>query len=185
MFTPVRVVAAAAILATGGSLVLIAGPMDPAEGPAVPGAAFGPEDVVYVTGTGTYEGDTVACEVAMTDDYVEKRGCGVEYEMAMDDPRLSGRSTATIDRIESMVGTTGTATVAGEIELEGDDGSWVGTYQGVDLPGSGPLRMVAIQTGSGAYEGLTAVTFFDTTGAGSVFELEGVILPTEMLVFPE
>lgn len=184
MFNATRVVAAVAIVALGGSLALIAGPLEPAEEPLAPSASLGPEDVVYVTGEATYLGDTEACEITFEDDYTDEQDCGVEYEFAMDDPRLSGLTSAVIDRRDPM-GLTDTATIAGTTEVENEGGAWVGSYQGVALPGIAPMRMFWVGTGSGGYEGLSAVLFFDSTNVGSVFALEGMILPTEMLVYPE
>ena len=88
MFTPVRVVAAAAILALGSSLLYVSLP-GPAE-QAGPAAAPTADDIAHVTGTASYSHDSAPCTIEYTPLYADKSGCGLEYEWVSDDARLSG-----------------------------------------------------------------------------------------------
>ena len=185
MFTPVRAFAAVAVLALGGSLALIAGPLGPSQEPVVPGAELGAEEVARVTGTATYLSDTAACKITFSDTFMEKRGCGTEYELTMDDPRLSGLSPAVIERVDPKGFYTVAGTVAGSMEMQHADGAWAGAYQGIDLPDTGGIHLFAVLTGSGDYEGLSAVLVYHSTGDGSTFDVEGMILPSQMLVYAD
>ena len=184
MFSPVRVVAAAAILALGGSLALMTA-LGPSEAPG-PAAAPSAEDIAYVTGTATYVGDTAPCTIESTPLYTEKRGCGLEYEWVTDDPRLSGLQSAAITR-RDFRGTQarGMAAIIVTGRLENDAGAWIEGYGDPDpmlvRPGGLSMGSLAVLQGTGEYEGLTALVYTDSSDEGAIFDIEGAIIPTEML----
>ena len=182
MFNATRVVATAAILAVGGSLAFMTA-LGPSDAPQ-PAAAPSAEDIAFVTGTASYIGETTPCTVESTPLYTEKRGCGLEYRWFTDDERLNGIDSMEITRRDYKgAEVIGMSAIANTGRLENDGGAWV--YDDPDpvvvLRRGFSMRGYSVLQGTGAYEGLTAVVYTDSSDEGATFEIEGVIIPTEML----
>jgi len=166
------------ITTTLASLALVAGP-------AVGAAAQSPEALApaWVTGQVFFGAQLSAPTVTTEGDVTHKRGESYENQRwDVSDPRLSGMAAASWNSdVFELPDDAGVSLVAvGTYEIVNDDGSWVGGYasagQGAD-PSLGMLETV-ILTGSGAYEGLSAILNLDWTTYP--VPVEGMIIPGEL-----
>ena len=184
MLNATRVVAAATVLALGGTLALVAGPLGPAIEPAPPGAEQPDSDVIaLVTGQAAHYTETDPGDGTVTPRAQEFRGVAIEWEVAADDPRLSGVMSVDYN-VDAIFGAAGTRAMTGIQRIENDAGAWEGDFQGVGFPGTNDLHVHAVLAGSGSYEGLTAVMYLDNAANEQVMEFEAVIFPGELPAYP-
>jgi len=152
------------MITTGlASLALLAGA-------AVGAAAQSPEALApaWVKGQVFYGTQLSAPTVTTEDGVTHKRGESyVNQRWDISDPRLSGMAVAAwnSDVYEPPEGAGVSLVAVGAYEIANDEGTWVGSYtstgQGAD-DSLGMLETVTL-TGSGAYEGLSAVLNLDWT----------------------
>ena len=174
MFSATRVAALVAIVALGGSLALVAGPLGPdAAGPDVPAI-----EAPGLEAASTFSGSTY---VAIVESGEEVTIDGVDHMLGqvgqstnlleVDDPRLAGKQTFT----QSAADYGGFGPTWGQMRIEDDDGAWVGDLSGVWHGGSSDLSGWLM--GEGAYQGLLQYIDFETSGA--TVEFSGAIYPAE------
>ena len=196
MFSPAKAIAAGVLVFAIGGVLLIAQPFDQ-QGASVPGAA--------TDGVGL-EPASVTGEMKVLRSV--RDGGGLEGEIAdgvwheegpwsgrfeMDDSRLTGDATGYDggNRYQMDENHVGLAEVGGgTITIENDGGAWEGSTLGVSgTERSDMLRdtMVVELTGTGGYDGLSALLFVDQDQPVSWdrplpdFEVYGVIVPGELV----
>jgi hypothetical protein len=98
----------------------------------------------------------------------------VECRDRADDPRRSGTRHLVADY---RISPDDSATIAGSTELTTPDGSWEESFSGSIAPGFGRHDVTAIESGTGAYAGLTAE--FQVVGDGTTFEIAGTFGPAD------
>ena len=151
MFSAVRIATVVAIVALGGSLALIAGPLGPSAGPAlVPGAeAPSPEPPVRVTGSSRTVAIPEMGVETVEDGVAGFRGRIGRGEPVMDDPRVSG----TMEYVHNSDDHGGMGPTWGTLRLENDNGAWEGVVSGYWY--APETRTAGWLVGEGAYEGLS------------------------------
>lgn len=183
MFSPVRVVAATAFLAVGGSLAFMTA-LGPSDAPQ-PAAAPSAEDIAYVTGTATHTRQTSPCTTSVTPLYGENRACGHEYEWVTDDPRLSGLQSVEITRRDFRDEAAGISAIVTTGRFENDGGAWVEAEDSAPMvvfPGDSTMMgSQSVFQGTDGYDGFTAVVYVESTDEGATFDIKAVIIPTDML----
>jgi len=105
----------------------------------------------------------------------------------MDDPRLGG----TLWQLWNHASIGGPKyradgeVMSGTVELVNDDGSWVGTMRGYifHVPMRTHYRQLEL-TGTGAYEGLSALAYAVGPGGGA-HEFEGFVFPGGLPEYPD
>lgn len=99
----------------------------------------------------------------------------------MSDPRLNGMFRMVLDEVTySNAGDIITAS----IRIDNDEGSWIGTERGYRDPSSG-WHSQALVSGSGAYEGLSALLFVVDNLSRLGEDMHGFIFPGAMPEAPE
>jgi hypothetical protein len=195
MFTATRVAAVVAIVALGGSLALVAGPLGPSADTApVPGAATsspspspGAIDETYFTGVMTVglEGVEGTTEVG-PDDVIRNRGGQYDAEWWSTDPRFSGPGDYTGNTNDYKTGSDGVVSVGwGTMSVETEDGTWhsatpVGGVVRRPIATEIDTRIPVWFVGDGAYEGMTALvvyTIVPSTYPPFRWNYEGWIVP--------
>jgi hypothetical protein len=187
MFSIVRVAAVAAVLAVGGSLLLVAGPARPPADPAVVSTvetdALDPEDYAGFGGTwtlGGYEAGTLE----ETDWGCRFRGERWSSPLEVSDPRISGTWHMILNYDTFTDGASyGVRSVSNTIV--NDDGSWTGTGTGFQDPTTEGLHYQVLLTGQGAHEGLSALIFLSQDSYSMTFDVDGVIFPGELPEYPD
>ena len=174
MFSATRVAALVAVLALGGSLALVAGPLAPeGEAPVDPAAeAPGLESAAHFYGTGMVKimqiGDSV--EIDGVPHLVGHLSQMPAEWKEVADPRAGG--TETFDQTAADLG--GFGPTWGSFRIEDEDGAWVGDvsgfWHGATTEVSGWL------TGEGAYESLIMYYQVDAMSAVEV-SFSGMIYP--------
>ena len=104
----------------------------------------------------------------------------------MDDDRLSGTLWQLWNH-ESIGGPKYRAdgeVMFGTVELVNDDGSWVGTMRGYIVNGPRTHYWQLDLTGTGAYEGLSALAYVEGPGGGA-HEFEGFVFPGALPEYPD
>ena len=174
MFNATRIVAAAAVLALGGSLAFVAAPLGPSEEPVVPASSASTVDdqmmapasirATYLWGL---DGDNNGEEVG---DFLRGR-IGKMWAIDDPDPRLDGTARFVHDARDDG----GLGPQWGTFRLETEEGAWEGTMSGFwdrhETRTSGWLR------GEGAYDGLTMYLQSSIDHAGAPAEMIGIIVP--------
>lgn len=189
LFSATRIVAAIAVLAISGSILLVAAqPGDDTAGP--PGAAGdpamrAPSGVVgNVVGPSGADAGSDGDVVELGDQMFEITGASGIVEWDASDPRLDGSGTRVENGLQHFASHSGLW--SGAWTIQNADGTWVGTGNHFSSADGG--RDFIIFEGSGAYEGLTAyVTIGASLPAESagVRPFEGVIFPGEPPAMPE
>ena len=174
MFSATRLAALVAVLAVGGSLALVAGPLaPPAEAPVVPGAeAPGPEAAAPFNGSGGVKVNKEG-EKTTIDGVPHLLGQVTEMParlIEVDDPRVSGTQTYT----QYAADYGGFGPSWGTFRIEDGAGAWVGEVSGIHVPSSGHFS--GWLTGEGAYEGLV-LYYRGDHGQGFNVTFSGVIYP--------
>ena len=146
-------------------------------------AAVSGDDIAHVTGVAVDTNDGQRGTTTYTPRGVEERDASYVADVSASDPRLSGRLT-TKHGYDTIFGVPGTAAMAGLERLENDDGAWEGPFRGVTYPGTNDMHYQAVMSGSGAYEGLTAVVRADNARNQHEFEFEAVIFPGRLPEIP-
>jgi hypothetical protein len=169
-----------------GAGALVVGAQSPS--PAPPSIAPEPLDPMgasYWTGHFEGTGGTFGVQSERTG-YTEDLGGTAIGQVTADDPRMAGTMTETNNVHIAPSRKPGEADVYvtnGTVRIENEEGAWVGTFtawsSGSWFQGFGEEWHV--MEGQGAYEGLTAVFRYESTGS----TFEGVILPSELPVLPD
>lgn len=157
MFSPVKVILAGALsLALGGAL-LVTQPFQAPSGPGGQPMPAGPAAASLITGTLTCDGGD---DRIYGDGWYQGHG-SLACTSEADDPRVTG--PASLDWNFACYREADDSCVFwGVLDIEGLDGSWSGTYTGVDdavlwKAGTGGAEMVFALTGSGGYDGWSYV----------------------------
>jgi hypothetical protein len=141
------------------------------------GAAGQPEEetesVTHVTGTvtprqtdpGIREFDECGCHW---------RGTTWEGPLTMSDPRLTGHQWSDWN-IDEFAPHPNGAVYVGNMGVVNDEGSWEGTFSGVEYPGTGDDHLQGLLFGEGAYRGLSAMLYYTETDGR--WEVEGLVFP--------
>ena len=194
MTTPLRLAAAAAAI---GVLAAAVGIVPRTSGPgaldqaASPSPAASPSAVspgVLVTGTfaKVLPGDDDFSESNAADFGLQERGRGYMGETMTSDPRLSGTVTASDNADRFCDGVCSPDTLQadllwGTFEIANADGTWVGTSVGTtDMAADGAGVTYYELSGTGAYDGMSAVLFETEEFPGPIFNLSGVMFPGEL-----
>lgn len=163
MFNATRVVAAAAIVALGGSALLIAGPLGPSEplGPAGAEASTAPTEVVHFTGH-VATGEGRVGEIETLPDRTIERGWQSTFYNTMSDPRVSGGGSA-INYLETIeAGGFMFLSHASKGELVNDGGTFGLSCSGAGNGGGSASEeapmgsIVCWYEGADGYDGLSA-----------------------------
>lgn len=100
-------------------------------------------------------------------------------EMKVDDDRLGGTTTATIDWdfYKAVPAAKGRAGInRGTFRIENGDGAWEGPWTGIGSA-TDSWRAIVQLLGSGAYEGLSATLFTRSDVTGPI---KGTVYPTDL-----
>jgi hypothetical protein len=131
------------------------------------------ESVTHVTGTvtprqadpGIREFDECGCHW---------RGTTWEGPLTMSDPRLTGHQWSDWN-IDEFAPHPNGAVYVGNMGVVNDEGSWEGTFSGVEYPGTGDDHLQGLLFGEGAYRGLSAMLYYTETDGR--WEVEGLVFP--------
>jgi len=201
MFNAIRIFAIGAIVALGGSLALVAGPLgqtDPAvmPGAATPSASPEASDEVYFTGTMSFpnpwNGDAGETETG-ADGIDRNRGAAMETKWTSSDPRFSGSGSLTTNYNDYLAESGEVIRVGwGTQELANDIGGWqsIGSGAGVVRDPLGAVDLGAVEEngsriagwfdGVEGYEGQSALVVFtirELASGGYLWDYEGWIVP--------
>lgn len=157
-------------------LVLLAG---------LAGAAVAQSETGPVHVTGTIDGrQTESGASVLTDKAFQHREQTYVGSLEMSDPRLSGEqwSTWNYDEIRPL-GANGMV-AAGTFGVENDEGSWAGTFSGVEYPGATETLLQGWLVGHGPYDGLSAYLSYVLPHSGTM-TVEGMIFSGNKPPFPE
>jgi hypothetical protein len=187
MFSAVRIAATVAILAVGGSLLLLVGPAAPPSDPAVPSIVesgpLSPEDYAGFGGTwslGGYE----AGVLEETDWGCMVRGERWSSPLEVSDHRISGMWSMTLNYNAFKDGAS-YGVRSGSAAIVNDDGSWTGTSMGYQNPTTEGLHYQVLLHGHDAYAGLSALISLSQDGYSMTFDVDGVVFPGGMPEYPE
>ena len=185
MFSATRVAAAIAIFMLGASLTLVGVSLGPDQDAAVVPSAEIPaaEVIAHVTGEMTPTETRDEGTATYTPRAMEYRGVVQDYDVVSSDPRLSGQLTLQLGH-DTIFGVPGTSAFAGIGRIENDEGAWEGPSRGVGYPDTNDTYVQVVLTGSGAYEGLTAVLDGNNSANELVFVFEGSIFPGALPELP-
>lgn len=193
MFSAVKFVAAGAIVALFGGLLLIGTPMAEQQqlAPAAETTSAEPTYVAPVPVTGTMNADAEgvgwgsADDVTQESDRMTKRGGGGTWTFEMDDPRLNGVAyeLRNLDLIGPKYEYHEGEAFTGTIELVNDEGSWVGSLRGYATMGPATRHWHIELTGTGGHEGLSAL--LEGVGPYGSAELQGLLFPGSLPQYPD
>ncbi len=170
MFNTTRVAGTILLLCLGAGLALATAPADRSTDqavlPAVDAPALG--DMTRFTISATESSSPPGGTSTETAFGRLLEGQVMGYFTQSSDPRMSGDMTTTanghlFDSEEIMYPAV---VLTGSQVIENEAGSWVGTFIAIDYPGTPDLHLQSILTGTGAYEGLSAII---TNGEGLIF----------------
>lgn len=180
MFNATRAVIAVLVLALGSGLMMATVSDDDAERSLQQTQARSVDEMARFTYTSVLSADYPGGSEVDTDYGSAFRGGRVEHLVDASDDRVDGSAISTYDRnyYESDQLSYPIAVITGTQVLTNDDGTWEGTFQVLDFPGTRDEHTMVVLTGTGAYEGLTAV-FYGLDGTN-----EGVILPGSLPEIP-
>lgn len=182
MFSATRVAAFVAIFALGASTALVVTPEGDRDQLIAP-AAEAPtlDDMARVTWRSWLsKNDPSSGTVTYTELAEVIEGGTAEYEIDASDDRLSGTATYVVSMyyFDPSGERYPASLVTGSVVLEAEDGGWEGSFVGLDYPGTPDNEGQHILTGTGAYEGLTAVmTTRNDVASGLIFPGDMPALP--------
>jgi hypothetical protein len=177
MFSATRIAAVVAIVALGGSLALVAGPLGSGLDPGFTPAALAPAPgtAAHFSGSGgiimVEEG-----EESVSEGVGHLRGQVTSMPprlIEVDEPRVAGTQTYT----QHADDYGGYGPSWGSLRIEDDEGAWVGDVTGFHAGNAG--RFSGWLVGEGAYTGLVQY-YAATTGYGFNVRFEGIILPADL-----
>jgi len=185
MFSPAKAITAGALAIAIGGVFLVAQPKGQ-DGSALPGVTTSGVGDPCTTAIVPVIGDLIWGNVRQgdqslqADNGVHVRDWIASARMDVDDDRLDGATTGAIDWDISYNGQGfDTAGVnRGTFRIENDRGAWEGPWSGVGAGPHSSWQALISLTGSGGYEGLSAILFaVPYTGSDSV---DGSIYPTDI-----
>ena len=139
-----------------------------------PASAQSPALVPIGSSAWVIAGDVCSVSKPGTDvvvgDLEQLRGAEVVCNFNSDDPRVNGRGTGTYDRDCTPVG----CVYWGTTTIDGPDGQWVGSNNGIIDPNSDSYGS-RVLTGTGAYAGLTFVSRAVALHSGTGGTVTGLI----------
>ena len=149
------------------------------------GAALAQSENGPVHVTGTIDGrQTESGESVLTDEAFQHREQTYVGSLEMSDPRLSGEQWSTWNYDEFRpLGSTGMV-AAGRFGVENDEGSWTGTFSGVEYPDATKTLVQGWLVGQGAYDGLSAYLSYVLPHSGTM-TVEGMIFSGIVPPLPE
>ena len=115
------------------------------------------------------------------DDRIRYRGAVYVDPIEMDDARLSGKLWQAWSKDGLRDGRPGEL-ITGTTELTNDGGSWVGKQRGYIDPFTGDYHFQIDLTGTGAYEGYSALLY---AKGHSTWDVEGLIFPGALPDYPD
>lgn len=181
MFNAIAAATAVLLFALGSGLVM-ATVSDSEPEPAVLPATEAPgvEEMARFTYTSVLSAEYPEGNEIETDYGMALTGGRVEYLIDASDDRVDGSSISTfnLDFYTSDELAYPVTVVRGTEVLTNEDGTWEGTFELVDFPGTADEHYQGVLSGTGAYEGLTAV-FYGIDG-----KYEGVIIPGPLPELP-
>jgi len=138
---------------------------------------------LHATGT-LHRTQTTTGEVSFVDGVFRYRGSSLAGTLDVSDPRLSGDlwSIWNYDEL-GPAGSPGTV-AAGTFGVENEEGSWTGTFSGVQYPGSTETLVQGWLTGLDAFDGLSAYLAYVHHGTGPM-SVESMVFPGVLPPFPE
>jgi len=182
MFTATRVAAITAVVALGGSLLLIAGPLGPAPSVGPPGAEAPPDPMAPASFTGSvvaWDEPGSADETVELPDRVIDRWTA-RFTNTMTDPRVTGSGKAA-EYLEAIVGESGATYLSHSSSgyLENDGGAWAMSCTGAGDKGASSEGIITCwYVGEGGYDGLAAFAQLATDDIDSGFwDVKGWIFP--------
>ena len=177
MLSPAKAITAGAIVFAIGGAFLIAQLFE--QQGTVPGAAVDPctNPVVPVTGTIIWGSEGPDTQRYLTDSGEHIRNFVFTSTMSLSDDRLDGSTTATGDHDQNEDG----GFYRGTRVIENTDGTWEGpeTLVGSIRAGEGFYSMSDL-TGTGSYDGLSAVLFIENNIHTASPTISGSIYPTDL-----
>jgi len=192
MFSTVKFVAAAAIVALFGGF-LLTGALTTQQGEELAPAAVtaSPSPVTTyvaphpVSGKLRWERKYQAAVITQGEDRKTYRDAGIENSIEMDDARLSGTMylAQNQDHIGEKYQHHDGEVWTGTLELVNDDGSWIGTVRGYASMNPATLHWHMELTGTGAHEGLS--TLLEAKGPYGSWDVEGLIFPGVLPEYPD
>jgi len=163
----------------GGAGGTVAAQEDDAEG-----VAAGPAPL---TGTVIEKRQHQRASTSYDEDRIRHRGAEYEDVIEVDDARLSGTmwqvwNTDALPGPDGKVFGKSGNLITGSTEINNDDGSWVGTMRGYLHPVTKDYHFQIELTGTGAYEGSSALLY--AKGPGN-WHVEGFIFPGTLPEYPD
>ena len=186
MFSAVRISAVVAILAFGGSLALVAGPLAPASDPAyAPAASAEPLDQEEYAGfSGTWlAGGAEQGLQSQTPWGSETRDEKWVRALEVSDQRISGAFHSS-HNYNTFRGGQRWGVRAIDYAIVNDEGTWRGQGTGFQSPATGAMHYEVLLAGEDAYEGLSALLVLSQDEWGHTFDVDGVIFPGELPEYP-
>jgi len=175
MLSPAKAITGAIVFAVGGAL-LIAQPFQ--QQGSVPGAAIDPctTPIVPVTGTIIWGSEGPDTQRYTTDSGQHIRNFVFNSTMSLSDDRLDGSTTATGGWDQND---DGGGIYRGTRVIENTDGTWEGPET---LASTSELAFYTMSdlTGTGAYDGLSAVLFIENNIDHPGATILGSIYPTDL-----
>jgi hypothetical protein len=175
MFSATRVAAFMAIFTLGVISAVVLPPRTELQDGAIAPAAEAPSmgDMARFSWSGTQSSLDPASFGGTDFEFgVAIEGGVTEFDMVATDERLNGTMALTLnshyldgDDVEYPA-----EVMRGSVVLEAQEGTWEGTFIGIDYPGTRDFEAQYVLTGTGAYDGLTAVvTAHNDDSSGLVF----------------
>lgn len=181
MFNATRAVIAVLVLAFGSGLMMATLSDDGTDRAVLPQAETrSADEMARFTFTSVLSADYPGGSEVETDYGMARRGGRVEYTVEASDDRVDGSSIYTYDTdyYDSDELAYPVSVTTGTQVLTNEGGTWEGTFELLDFPGTRDEHHLAVLTGTGNYEGLTAVLYgMDGTN-------EGVIIPGSVPEMP-
>jgi hypothetical protein len=183
MISPTKLIAAAAVAALAGTLLLV-GPLTTTPSP-MPAAQAEPGVMTPVQGTMLVLAQSQA---GKTETYPGGSASIDEWwetEFRVDDPRLAGQAVSRHNRHIGAATSYAGGTRRITLRVENEGGSWVGSGVAYSDPSASGIHYQLLLEGQGAYEGLDAVLALDNQVATGPFEVTGVIVSSGLPELPE
>ncbi len=173
MYNATRAVIAVLVLALGPGLIMATVSDDDSERANLQQTeARSVDEMARFTYTSVLSADYPDGSEVATDYGMARRGGRVEYTIEASDDRVDGSSVHTynLDYYDSDELAYPVSVITGTQVVTNGGGTWEGTFELLDFPGTRDEHHVAVLTGSGDYEGLTAVLYgMDGTNEGVIF----------------
>ena len=136
-------------------------------------------------GSGTlHRTHTAAGDVNFTDGAFHYRGSELGGTLEVSDRRLSGELWSVWNYDELGLDGRGGTVAAGTFGVENEEGSWSGTFTGIQYPGSTETLVRGWLAGADAFDGLSAYLSYVHHGTGPM-TVESMVFPGRVPPYPE